>query len=99
MFSKSKKGYQKLVRCPKFSLETKRQAKLVRPLYFHLLDEKQEKFAREQLIKNLENYKWRLGTGFLSTPFILYVLESINIDYAYRLLENEEMPGWLFMTK
>lgn len=96
---KAKKGYQKLVRCPKFSLETKRQAKLVRPLYFHLLDEKQEKFAREQLIKNLENYKWRLGTGFLSTPFILYVLENINIDYAYRLLENEEMPGWLFMTK
>ena len=27
------------------------------------------------------------------------MLADINIDYAYRLLENEEMPGWLFMTK
>ena len=47
----------------------------------------------------LDNYGWRLGTGFLSTPFILDVLADINIEYAYKLLENEEMPGWLFMTK
>ena len=23
----------------------------------------------------------------------------MDIEYAYRLLENEEMPGWLFMPK
>ena len=49
--------------------------------------------------KALDNYGWRLGTGFLSTPFILDVLADIDIDYAYKLLENEQMPGWLFMTK
>ena len=47
----------------------------------------------------MKNYGWRLGTGFLSTPLILDVLESINTQYAYKLLENEEMPGWLFMPK
>ncbi|MBO5716303.1 MAG: family 78 glycoside hydrolase catalytic domain [Clostridia bacterium] len=94
-----KSGYQKLVETQKYSYDTDRQAKLVRPLYLELLDEKQTEFARKRLVKALDNYGWRLGTGFLSTPFILYVLADIDVEYAYRLLENEEMPGWLFMPK
>ena len=96
---KARVGYQHLVEGKKFSLDTDRQAKLVRPLYMHLLNEKQEVYAKERLIKALDNYDWRLATGFLSTPFILYVLADMNIEYAYRLLENEEMPGWLYMPK
>ncbi len=96
---KAKIGYGKLIECPKFSLDTDRQAKLVRPLYMGLLNEKQAEFAKKRLITALEHYDWRLGTGFLSTPFILYVLEDIDVEYAYRLLENEQMPGWLFMPK
>ena len=30
---------------------------------------------------------------------ILYVLADLDIEYAYRLLENEEIPGWLSMPK
>ena len=56
-------------------------------------------FAKARLLKALDNYGWRLGTGFLSTPFILCVLADMDIEYACRLLENEEMPGWLFMPK
>ena len=96
---KAKIGYSKLIECPDFSLDMDRQAKLVRPLYMGLLDEKQTEFAKKRLIAALERYDWRLGTGFLSTPFILYVLEDINPEDAYRLLENEQMPGWLFMPK
>ncbi len=96
---KVKDGYRALVKSKKFSLDTDRQAKLVRPLYMDLLDEKQKEYAKNRLIKALENYGWRLGTGFLSTPLILDVLADIDIEYAYRLLENENMPGWLFMTK
>ena len=96
---KVKKGYQELVKSKKFSLDTDRQAKLVRPLYMDLLDGEQAEFAKERLIRALENYKWRLGTGFLSTPLILYVLADMDIEYAYRLLENEEIPGWLSMPK
>ena len=96
---KAKIGYGKLIECPKFSLDTDRQAKLVRPLYMNLLNEEQAEFAKKRLIAALDNYKWRLGTGFLSTPFILYVLENIDVEYAYKLLENEQMPGWLFMPK
>ena len=80
-------------------LDTDRQAQLVRPLAFGLLDEEQTSFAEKRLIEALEHYGWRLGTGFLSTPLILDVLADIDIEAAYRLLENEEMPGWLFMPK
>ena len=94
-----KRAYQELVTKEKYSLDTNRQCKQVRPLYFGLLNEEQTKFAKERLIKSLDYYDWRLGTGFLSTPFILYVLEQINPDYAYKLLLNEKMPGWLYMAK
>lgn len=96
---KAKIGYNKLLECPKYSLDTDRQAKLVRPLYMNLLNEEQSKFAENRLVAALDKYDWRLGTGFLSTPFILYVLEKIDVEYAYKLLENEQMPGWLFMPK
>ncbi len=94
-----RKAYQMLTQKPGFSLDTDRQAKLVRPLYMNLLDDRQTAYAKERLVRALETYNWRLGTGFLSTPFILDVLADIDLKYAYRLLENEECPGWLFMPK
>ena len=94
-----KKAYQAMAELSDYSLDTDRQARLVRPLAFDLLDEKQTGYAPKRLIQALENYGWRLGTGFLSTPLILDVLAQYDLDAAYRLLENEEMPGWLFMPK
>lgn len=94
-----KKAYQELVTKDSYTLDTDRQAKLVRPLYFDLLNSEQKEYAKSRLIKALDNYDWRLGTGFLSTPFILYVLENIDPNYAYKLLLNEKMPGWLYMAK
>lgn len=94
-----RKAYQALLKRKEYSLDTDRQAQLVRPLYMKLLDEKDVAFAQERLIQALEHYGWRLGTGFLSTPLILYVLAQYDLDAAYRLLENEEIPGWLSMPK
>lgn len=94
-----KHTYQVLRSKEKYTLDTDRQASLVRPLYFDLLNEEQTEYARKRLIQALDNYKWRVGTGFLSTPLILYVLQDIDLEYAYKLLENEDKPGWLFMPK
>ena len=94
-----KKAYQELVTKPRHTLDTDRQCKQVRPLYFDLLTNEQKEFAKKRLIQSLDHYDWRLGTGFLSTPFILYVLETIDPKYAYKLLLNEKMPGWLYMAK
>ena len=95
----SRKAYQAMAELSDYSLDTDRQARLVRPLSFNLLNDQQTKYAQKRLIQALENYGWRLGTGFLSTPLILDVLAEYDLDAAYRLLENEEMPGWLFMPK
>ena len=95
----SRKAYQAMAELSDYSLDTDRQARLVRPLAFDLLNEEQSEYARNRLVQALENYGWRLGTGFLSTPLILDVLAEYDLDAAYRLLENEEMPGWLFMPK
>lgn len=103
LFGKYAKGcrlaYRELLKKKGFSIDTDRQAKLVRPLFMHLLDPITAEFARKRLIKALENYNWRLGTGFLSTPWILYVLQDIDLEAAYKLLENEELPGWLCMPR
>ncbi len=92
-------SYQAIRETKAYPLDTDRQAELVRPLYFKLLDKDKTEYAKNRLIEAMENYDWRLGTGFLSTPLILYVLADIDIEYAYGLLENEKMPGWLFMPK
>ena len=103
LFLQCEKGctqaYRELVSHADYALDTDRQAKLVRPLYMELLDEKGTAYAQKRLLQAMERYGWRLGTGFLSTPFILDVLAAIDPGAAYRLLENEEMPGWLFMAK
>ncbi len=94
-----RKSYQALRRTSAYSLDTDRQAQLVRPLAFELLDEAQTQYAQKRLLTALEHFDWRVGTGFLSTPLILNVLTQIDLNAAYRLLENERMPGWLFMPK
>ena len=77
-------------------LDTDRQAKLVRPLALELLDGEKKEKAQRRLKKAVENYRYRVGTGFLSTPFLLSVLtESGEAETAYKMLENTEKPGWL----
>lgn len=94
-----KNAYMELVALPEYSLDTNRQAKLVRPLYMNLLTGTKKAYAEKRLIEALDYFKWRVGTGFLSTPFILFVLEKIDPKYAFKLLENEDIPGWLSMPK
>lgn len=77
-------------------LDTDRQAKLVRPLALGLLEGEVKKNVQQRLKKAVENYGYRVGTGFLSTPFILPVLtEAGEIETAYKMLLNTDKPGWL----
>lgn len=77
-------------------LDTNRQAKLVRPLAFGLLDGETKAQAQQRLKKAVEDYGFRIGTGFLSTPFVLPVLtEAGESETAYKMLVNKNKPGWL----
>lgn len=77
-------------------LDTDRQAKLVRPLALGLLEGEKKAAAQKRLRQAVEHYNCRVGTGFLSTPFVLPVLtEAGETETAYRMLLNTEKPGWL----
>ena len=82
------------------TIDTDRQAKLVRPLALGLLDGDVAARVGERLVRAVENRDYRVGTGFLSTPFLLPVLAGIGRpDVAYRMLENEHAPSWLAEVK
>ena len=56
---------------------------------------------KEAIIKDfkerLKNDLFHIKTGFIGTPLILLTLFDNNMDdIAYRILYNEEFPGWLY---
>lgn len=80
--------------------DTDRQAKLVRPLAFDLVDGGQRPAIEKRLARAVENRQYKIATGFLSTPFVLGVLTEMGrSDLAYKMLENEACPGWLYQVK
>jgi alpha-L-rhamnosidase len=51
----------------------------------------------DDLKKRIKEDLYRLKTGFTGTPLILMTLFDNDMeDYAYRILYNEEFPGWLY---
>lgn len=91
----AKKAYEYLF-IEENTFETDRQAELVRPLAFHLSTEEKKAEIAEKLVKKIQKRNYRVGTGFLSTPFLLTVLsENGYEEIAYKMLENEEAPSWL----
>ena len=78
------------------TIDTDRQAKLVRPLALGLLDGTNKRNVQERLVQAVENRDYCISTGFLSTPFILPALtDAGRSDVAYKMLENEKSPSWL----
>jgi len=79
---------------------SKTQTSTVLALQFNLLTENSRAAAAEELISLIEKNAWHLGTGFVGTPYLLGVLEeSGHLETAYRLLEQETFPSWLFPVK
>ena len=78
------------------TLDTNRQSKIVRPLALGLLDGEDKKTAQQRLIKAVTDCHYHVGTGFLSTVFLLPTLtDAGETETAYKMLENTEQPGWL----
>lgn len=78
-------------------VHSKRMCRYVRPLAMHLVSEPQAKRIACQLNEMCVKNEYRIGTGFLTTWQILQTLtETGYVDTAYRMLENEAQPGWLF---
>jgi alpha-L-rhamnosidase len=75
------------------------QAPYVRALAMELCGEKKQAVLK-QLLHEIKANDDALNTGFLSTPFLLPVLaDNGHAAVAYRILENEGLPGWLYPVK
>lgn len=82
------------------AITSERQCQYVRPVQFGLLDEKAEKEAVQKLDALVKKCDYHLNTGFLTTPYLCKVLaENGYVETAYRVLLQEEMPGWLYAVK
>ncbi len=76
-----------------------RQAPMVRALALGMLEEVDQKSVAADLNADAIARNYTVGTGFLSTPFVLKVLaENGYADTAYRMLENTAAPSWLAMV-
>ena len=81
-------------------IESDRQCEYVRPVAFGLLEGAEAQAAADALNALAVKNDYHLNTGFLSTPDLLTVLSDYgHADTAYRLLLQEEKPGWLYAVK
>ncbi len=77
--------------------KTNRQAVLVRPIIFDLAGKQEMQKLGVRLAEAAEHFNYRIGTGFLSTAYLLPALtQTGHLDTAYRMLENRLNPGWLY---
>ncbi|MGA8938630.1 MAG: family 78 glycoside hydrolase catalytic domain [Acidobacteriaceae bacterium] len=54
----------------------------------------------ERLVKNIQAHNAHLTTGFLGTPFLLFVLDQNHqTDLAFKLLLSDTYPSWGYMVK
>jgi len=76
------------------------QTSYVLALHFNLVPEDVRPATARQLVRLIDKNGWHLGTGFVGTPYLLHVLEHTgHLDVAYKLLEQESFPSWLFPVK
>jgi len=76
------------------------QTSYVLALHMDLLQEADRPLAAKKLVERIETNGWKLGTGFLGTPYLLEVLtDTGHTDVAYRLLLNTDYPSWGYMVE
>jgi alpha-L-rhamnosidase len=75
------------------------QTGYVLALHMNLLPDSLRSVAAKRLVDRVEANQWRLGTGFLGTPYLLSALtDTGHADVAYRLLLNTEYPSWGYLV-
>jgi alpha-L-rhamnosidase len=75
------------------------QTGYVLALHMRLLPDSLRAQAATRLVNLIEANGWKLGTGFLGTPYLMEELsDSGHADVAYRLLLNTQYPSWGYMV-
>jgi alpha-L-rhamnosidase len=96
-YGQIKRAFQERFVAENGEMKTPTQTACVLALHFDLLPEALRPVVARQLVRLIEANGNRLATGFIGTPYILPALEATgHLDVAYRLLEQEAFPSWLF---
>ena len=73
------------------------QSGYICPIHFGMLSERERQTMGECLARLAEDNDYKIDTGFLGTPYLLFALSDTgHTDTAYKVLLNEECPGWLY---
>lgn len=76
------------------------QAAYICPIYFGMLTPAERQKMGDRLAQMAAENNYKIATGFLGTPYLLFALSDTgHVDTAYRVLLNEECPGWLYAVK
>jgi alpha-L-rhamnosidase len=76
------------------------QTAYVLALHFDLLPETVRPLAVERLVAEIRRGQHHLTTGFVGTPYLCHVLSRYgHTDVAYKLLNQESYPSWLYPVK
>ncbi len=89
-------AYEKYLIADDGMIEPGHQAAYVRALAMDLCSGEKRAKVIGQLIHEIEANDYKLNTGFLSTPFLLPVLEDCGYtEVAFKILEQTKSPSWL----
>ncbi|MBT7066787.1 MAG: family 78 glycoside hydrolase catalytic domain [Verrucomicrobia bacterium] len=68
-------------------------------LFFGLVEEKNRKRTAENLVRAVRENHYRPQVGCLGSKYLLRALaDNGELETAYRILTNEESPGWGFLA-
>lgn len=69
-------------------------------LHFDLVPPRWRARVAQRLIERIRERRDHLATGFVGTPYLLFVLSQIGrLDLAYKLLLNDDFPSWGYPIK
>ena len=81
-------------------LTKERQSVYAIAIYFGMLSEEERTRMGGHLARMVRENGYKIGTGFLGTPYILFALSDTgHLAEAYGMLLQEECPGWLYAPK
>ncbi len=82
------------------SVEGNTQTGYLATLFTGIAPESQREEMVSRLVKDIQAHGNHLSTGFLGTPFLMFVLdENKQTDLAFKLLLSDTYPSWGYMVK
>lgn len=78
-------------------IESDTQTAYVLAIRFGLTPDAMRPVLAQHLVDRVRDRDWHLSTGFVASAHLLFALsETGHLDVAYRLLEQESYPSWLY---